>query len=309
MSGLRSMVEDYLAIRRALGFTLRAPAVLLEHFLRFAEQDHAEFITTDLAMRFVMQPGKAGPVTRGVRLRTVRLLAGYCATRDPRTEVPSRDLLPSQYRRQQPYIYTDEEIASLLVVAVRLPSRTGLRAATYTTLYGLLAVTGFRISEAVDLDRRDVDLEQGLITVRRTKFGKTRWVPLHATTVTALREYGSRRDEIHPSPRTSHFFLSEDGAPITQCMARWTFVRLSRELGLRQPGDSHGPRLHDFRHRFAVATLLAWYREGKNVERLLPVLSTYLGHVHVNDTYWYLTAVPELLALASARTPSKEVQL
>lgn len=308
MSDLRLVVEEYLAIRRALGFTLRGPAVVLERFLRFAEQDHAEFITTDLAMRFVMQPGRAGAVTRGTRLRTVRLLAQYCATRDPRTEIPSRNLLPCRYRRQQPYIYTDQEIASLLAVAVRLPSKTGLRAVTYTTLYGLLAVTGFRISEAVDLDRKDVDLEQGLITVRRTKFGKTRWVPLHVTTVTALRQYASRRDEVHPSARTPHFFLSEDGAPITQCMARWTFVRLSRKLGLRQSDDSHGPRLHDFRHRFAVATLLAWYREGKNVERLLPVLSSYLGHVHVNDTCWYITAVPELLALASARTPSKEVQ-
>jgi len=301
MSTLREMVEEYLAIRRTLGFALRDPGALLESFVNFAEQADAHFVTTDLAMNFVMQPGRAGAVTRRDQLRTIRLLAQYCASIDPRTEIPPRDLLPCRYRRKIPYIYTDEQIVSLVAVAAQLPSRTGLRAATYTTLFGLLAVTGLRISEALGLERRDVNLDQGLITVRETKFNKTRMLPLHATTLTALQQYCNLRDKIHSSPLTSLFFLSEDGSPITQCMARWTFIRLSRKLGFRQLGDSHGPRLHDIRHRFAVASLLRWYREGKDVNQLLPVLSTYLGHVHVNDTYWYLTAVPELLALASVK--------
>ncbi len=301
MSTLREMVEEYLAIRRTLGFALRDQGALLERFINFAEQANADYVTTDLAMSFVMQPGRAGAVTRRDQLTTIRLLAQYCASLDPRTEIPPSDLLPCRYRRKKPYIYTDEEIVSLVAAAAHLPSRTGLRAATYTTLFGLLAVTGFRISEAIGLGRSDVNLKQGLITVRETKFGKTRMLPLHATTLTALRQYCNLRDYIHSSSLTSHFFLSEDGAPITQCMARWTFIQLSRKLGFRQLGDSHGPRLHDIRHRFAVASLLRWYREGKDVNQLLPVLSTYLGHVHVNDTYWYLTAVPELLSLASVK--------
>jgi integrase len=177
----------------------------------------------------------------------------------------------------------------------------GLRGVSYPTLFGLLAVTGLRGSEALALDREAVDLAHGVLTIRRTKFGKSRLVPLHPSTVRALRRYAQRRDQIFPHPKSPAFFLSNQGTRLTEWIARWTFIQLSRTIGLRGPQDRFGPRLHDFRHRFAVRTLLGWYRAGRDVERLMPLLSTFLGHTHVADTYWYLSAAPELLLLASAR--------
>jgi integrase len=201
-----------------------------------------------------------------------------------------------------PHIYSDEEIASLLRSAAQLPSPKGLRAPTYTTLFGILAVTGMRVNEALHLDRPDVDLDQGILTIRRTKFGKSRHVPVHPSTVDALRKYAETRDRILAKP-TPAFFVSERGTRITEWIARYTFARLSQQLGLRSIAKSHGrgPRLHDMRHRFAARTLIHWYRAGLDVERELPKLATYLGHVHVNETYWYLEAVPELLQLATDR--------
>lgn len=164
-----------------------------------------------------------------------------------------------------------------------------------------MAVTGMRISEVLRLDHADVDLKQGLLTVRLTKFSKSRLIPLHPSTVKKLKRYLHRRDEFYPRHLTARFFLSNQGTPLTDCMVRWTFVKLSRQIGLRKVGDSFGPRLHDLRHRFAVTTLLHWYQTGLDVEQRLPVLSTYLGHAHVTDTYWYLSAIPELLALTKDR--------
>jgi integrase len=220
-------------------------------------------------------------------------------TLDARTEIPPQGLLPYRFRRKQPYLYTDEEITHLIKAAKKLSSPLGLRAATYSTLYELLAVTGMRVSEPVGLDHGDVDLSRGILTVRRTKFGKTRMVPLHASTREALRHYVKRRDRLFPN--TKSFFVSERGTRLTVWSAEKTFVLLSRQIGLRGPKDNYGPRLHDLRHRFAVQTLLRWYRTDIDVERHLPELSTYLGHVHVADTYWYISAVPELLELATLR--------
>jgi len=177
----------------------------------------------------------------------------------------------------------------------------GLRAHTYASVFSLLAVTGRRISELVALDRDHVDLSDGLLTIRHTKFRKSRCLPLHPTTQPALGRYGSLRDGVFPIPASPSFFVSEQGTRLTHWAVRTTFVRLSRQLGWRGPTDSHGPRLHDLRHRFAVQTLVRWYREGVDVDRHLPELSTYLGHVKVSDTYWYLSATPELLDLATQR--------
>jgi integrase len=229
----------------------------------------------------------------------VRRFACYMSALDARTEIPPQDLLPHRFRRSQPYLYTDEEITHLIKAAQKLPSPLRLRGATYSTLYGLIAVTGMRVSEPVGLDRDDVDLNRGILTVRRTKFGKTRMLPLHASTLEALRRYVDRRDRLFP--RTRSFFVSERGTRLTVWSVEKTFVLLSRQIGLRSPEDSYGPRLHDLRHRFAVQTLLRWYRTDIDVERHLPELSTYLGHVHVADTYWYISAVPELLQLATLR--------
>jgi integrase/recombinase XerD len=221
---------------------------------------------------------------------------------EPRTEVPPASLLPHRYQRKRPHIYTDEEIGKVLRAAGELASPRGLRAHTYTTLFGLLAVTGMRVNEALHLDRSDVDLNRGVLTIRRTKFGKSRHVPVHPSTVDALQQYAEKRDRIL-AERNPAFFVSERGIRITDCMAQYTFARLSQKLGFRSVAKSHGrgPRLHDMRHRFAACTLLKWYRAGLDVERELPKLATYLGHVHINETYWYLEAVPELLQLATDR--------
>jgi integrase len=216
--------------------------------------------------------------------------------------------MPIRYQRKPPYIYSDQEIACILGEAARLASRWGLRALTFTTLFGLLAVTGLRVSEALGLDLDDVDLEGGVLTVRHAKFGKSRFVPVHNSTSKALRRYARHRDSLIANPTSPAFLLAEGGTRVTQDSARYNFVVVSRAIGLRQSGHGtqygHGPRLHDMRHRLAVSTLVRWYREGRDVERELPKLSTYLGHVHVADTYWYIEAVPELLQLATERATS-----
>ena len=300
---LRDALEEYLNVRRALGFRLQNSGGLLKRFVSYAEQEGASSITTELALRWAMEQKKCQPAQWASRLSTVRIFARYMKALNPGTEVPPHGLLPYRFRRTQPYLYADEEITRLIQAARKLPSPLGLRAATYSTLFGLLAVTGMRMSEPIALDRDDVDLTRGILTIRRTKFGKSRIVPVHDSTREALRHYVKLRDRLFS--RTRSFFVSERGGRLTVWSARRTFVALSRRIGLRGPKDSHGPRLHDLRHRFAVQTLLGWYRAGFNVEQHLPELSAYLGHAHVNDTYWYISAVPELLQLATLRLEDK----
>jgi integrase/recombinase XerD len=301
MISLREAVEEYLAMRRSLGFKLRDMGYCLHHFVSFMEQEGAAIITAQLALRWAQQPQGVLPTHWATRLSFVRTFTRYWSATDPRTEIPPTGLLPYHPKRATPYIYSNEEIQEILKAASNLAPSTGLRPCTYYTLFGLMAVTGMRISEVTRLDREHVDLEKGLLTVRLTKFGKSRLIPLHPSTVERLTAYLSRRDLLHPRPSTGRFFLSNQGTPLTDCMVRWTFVKLSRQIGLRKAGDGFGPRLHDLRHRFAVTTLLHWYEIGADVEQRLPVLSTYLGHAHVTDTYWYLTAVPELLGLTKDR--------
>ena len=301
MISLRRAVQQYLTMRRSLGFKLRDMGRNLRHFVSFMEQQGASLITTDLALRWARQPQDVQPAQWAARLSSVRSFARYWSATDPQTEIPPLGLLPHRYKRSTPYIYSNDEIQHLLKAARNLPPPTGLRPWTYHCLFGLMAVTGLRISEAIGLDRQDVDLEQGLLTVRLTKFSKSRLVPLHPSTVRRLKSYVRRRDDLYLQPPTSRFFLSNRGTPLTDWVARSTFVKLSRQIGLRKTSDHFGPRLHDLRHRFAVTTLLDWYRTGVDVEQRLPVLSTYLGHAHVTDTYWYLSAIPELLALTKDR--------
>jgi len=302
MSGLDAALTEYLAIRRALGFELREVAGCLRNFVAFLQTQGASHITTELALRWATRPAAAQPSTWAWRLGMVRRFAAWHSAVERRTEIPPAGLLPHRYQRKKPHIYSDEEIEKLLREAARLASPRGLRAHTYTILFGLLAVSGMRVNEAVNLDRSDVDLGHGILTIRRTKFGKSRHVPVHPSTVDALRQYAEKRDRIVSKP-TPAFFVSERGTRITEWMARYTFARLSQQLGLRSIAKSHGrgPRLHDMRHRFAARTLIHWYRAGLDVERELPKLATYLGHVHITETYWYLEAVPELLQLATDR--------
>jgi integrase/recombinase XerD len=301
MNALQTALDEYLAVRRALGAQLRHQGHLLQQFVEFATREGVAFITTALALRWATLPTDAQPTWWAHRLGVVRRFAEYVSAADPRTEVPPPGLLPYPYRRQPPYLYHDDEIRRLIDAARRLPGITGLRSHTYATLLALFAVTGMRTNEPLHLERDDVDLDHGILTVRQTKFGKSRYVPVHESTRQALERYAAHRDRLCPNPQCRRFFLAERGMPVTEWALRYTFVKLSRQTGLRGPADSHGPRLHDFRHRFAVETLKRWYRRGVDVEQRLPQLSTFLGHAHVTDTYWYLTAVPELLTLAARR--------
>ena len=311
MSALQKTLDEYLAVRRALGFELRKPSVALKNFVSFLEEKGASYITTELALEWAMQPKDAQPATWGAKLSMVRCFARYHRALDQRTEVPPDRLLPQRFVRKTPYIYSDDEITRLVNAAKKLPSPVGLRPWTYSTLLGLLAVTGMRISEALALNCDDVDLTKGVVTIQQTKFRKCRLVPVHPSTKRALRSYLRRRDGVHRRPKCPSFFVSDRGTQLTQSTVRWTFVKLSRQIGLREPAKSlgHGPRIHDFRHRVAVRILIDWYRAGVDVERNLPKLATYLGHAKVTDTYWYLSATPELLQLAAKRLQSTDDEL
>lgn len=301
MNTLREAVQEYLSLRRSLGFKLHDAGKGLLEFVTFMEQHHASFISQRLALSWAQQGSTVQPATWAKRLSWVRGFARHRSATDPRTQIPPANLLPYRPKRAQPYLYSDDEIRALLKAALQLPGG-GLRPWLYYCLFGLLSVSGLRIGEARNLELQDVDLQAAVLTVRGTKFGKSRLVPLHASTRCVLADYIARRERTwHARPASSYLFVSNRGNRLDGGTIHRTFYALSRQTGLRGPNDSHGPRLHDFRHRFAVNTLLNWYRAGENVERRLPILSAYLGHVHVSDTYWYLSAWPELMQEAMSR--------
>lgn len=305
MTALRRAIDDYLALRRRLGSALHEATRVLHLFACFAEQEGASHVTTDLARRWATHFPNLSPVSVHTRFQIVRRFAEWRHVTDPLTEIPPIDLLPARYHRKPPSLYQDVDIDRLLEAARHLPSPMGLRGLTHATMWGLLAVTGLRISEALALDDADVQRRDAQLMIRRSKCGKSRLVPLHASTLAALTAYAHRRDRVLPRRTTPAFFVSEQGVRVTVCVADYTFARISGQIGLRPPVHGHrlghGPRLHDLRHRFAIRTLVHWYRAGLDVDPLLPLLATYLGHVHVHETYWYLEAVPELLALATER--------
>lgn len=310
MSTLRDALTKYVALRRALGTQLRDAAVTLSHFVEFLEREGAEVISTELALRWARQPAHAQRATWAARLTLVRQFAAWLSVVDPRTEVPPRRILQGCRTRPTPHIYTEQQIAELMAEAARLPSRTGLRALTYVTLIGLLVSTGLRPGEALALEGPGVDLQNGILAVRDTKFGKSRFVPVDDTTRVALAHYAERRDRLCPLRRTTAFLVSEHGVRLQPAIARHTFGRISCAIGLRAAAGPHriggGPRLRDFRHSFATKRIVEWYRAGMDVERELPKLSTYLGHVQVADTYWYIQAIPELLQLATEQLSRRE---
>jgi site-specific recombinase XerD len=273
--------------------------------LDFLEREGSEFITSELALRWAVEPRNVQRATWARRLSMVRQFAAWLSTTDPRTEVPPHRLLTARRRRNKPHIFTEQEIVQLMAEAGRLASRTGLRALTYTTLIGLLAATGLRPGEALALDRSDVDLDSGILSIRETKFGKSRFVPVSDSTRVALLEYAKQRNILDTRRRTDAFLVSERGARLTGFGARRTFAQISCVVGLRADTGTRrvgrGPRLQDFRHCFATRKLIEWYRAGLDVGRELPKLTTYLGHVDIAHTYWYLEAVPELLQLATER--------
>lgn len=295
MKSLIAAAAEYLTLRRALGFKLRHETWWLPDFVAYLGSHGSSTITTELALRWAQQPANGNPNWWAKRLGAIRLFARYHHACDPRTEVPPPDLLPYRLRRQAPLLYTDEEVATLLQEARRLPD--SLISATYTTLLGLLATTGMRVGEAIGLDQQDIDWRGSLLTVSHGKFGKSRHVPVHCSTITALHDYAQARDRLRPHRRTPSFFISGAGTRVIHQNFHHVFLRLVRLSGI---GGRHRrrPRLHDLRHTFAVKTVRDWYRAGVDVEQRLPWLSTYLGHVSPTTTYWYLTATPDLLSLA-----------
>lgn len=296
------LARDYLAYRKSLGFQLAGVEPLLLRFAAYADRaGHRGPLTTELVLRWVRLPKAGSPGYLARRLDVVRGFARHRAVADPRTEIPPPRLLGATYRRRTPHIYSEAELSALIGAARGLSSGAGLRPHTYATFFGLLACTGLRVSEAVKLTRDDVDWSQGLLTVRQTKFRKSRLVPLHATALRALRDYAARRDRAHPAPTIGAFFLTDRGTPLPRSSVGVTFWNLRKRLGWSAGRDRPRPRIHDLRHTFACRRLQRWYADGVDVEHAVTALATYLGHAAVRDTYWYLTGTPELLALATAR--------
>lgn len=298
MSAVRDAVADYLTIRRALGYKLADHEWMLADFATYLEQAGASTITTELALAWAART-RGTESWKAARLSVVRGFARHLHTIDPTAEIPPTGVLIHRKRHAIPYLYPDAEIDALLAAAEALTPP--LRAATYYTLIGLLAVAGMRISEAIALDRDDVDLQAGVLTIRLTKFAKSRQLPLHPSTTAALDHYVTQRNELYPAPTAPSFFVSTCGTRLCKRNAQHTFRVLCRGADLEGADGSPRPRLHDLRHTFAVRTLLDWHRAGVDAQARMLWLSTYMGHVEPSSTYWYLTAAPELLALAAKR--------
>ncbi len=305
MTTLRQAVQEYVSMRRNLGFKMHKTSKGLLDFVTFMEQHRASYITQALALAWAQQPANVQPAHWAQRLSFVRGFAHYRSATDPRTQVPAQGLLPFQPKRARPYLYSDAEVRFLLRAALNMPyryERGKLRPWVYYCLLGLLSVSGLRLAEARNLEIPDVDLKSAMLTIRCSKFGKTRLVPLHRSTCKVLADYIRRRKR-HWGQRSvsSYLFVSSWGNRLDNGDIHRTFYVLSRQIGLRGPSDHHGPRLHDFRHRFATRTLVQWYRSNQDPERKLPILSAFLGHVHVADTQWYLSGSPELMREAMRR--------
>lgn len=298
MSEIRSALADYLALRRSLGFKLDRAGRLLAQFVAYCEATGAETVTTELALAWATLPAGGDRAWAAQRLSVVRGFAQHLVLVDERTEVPPAGLIPDRSHRATPYLYSEEEVLALMAAAEQFIAP--LRRATLATVVGLLYATGMRVGEALRLDHDDVDPAAGVITVKGSKFGKSRELPLHQSTIEALTTYARRRDELCPN-RSSAFFVSPVGTRVLYCNFHRAFLAMVREAGLVARSQGCRPRPHDLRHSFAVATLVGWYREGLDVEPRLAQLSTYLGHTHPANTYWYLSAAPELLALAAQR--------
>jgi integrase/recombinase XerD len=298
MSPLAEHAEQYLKLRRAVGFKLVGEGQLLAEFVKFAEQTGQSTVTTQAALAWARLPASSHNYLSR-RLRAVRSFARYLHALDPACEIPPIELLPASKHRPTPYLYSDAEIVAVMTAAREL--RPPARAAMFETLIGLLACTGLRIGEALRLDRDDFDPDQGRLTVRDSKFGKTREVLLHPSTVRALIDYGEIRDRLCPHAKERSLFVTTRGTRPTHPTIHQPFRALLERAGVKHPSPTRRVRAHDLRHSFAVKTLLGWYRDGGDVAARMPLLSTWLGHVDPAATYWYLSAAPELLGLAAER--------
>lgn len=301
MNPLHTLLEDYLAMRRALGFKLHTQGTGLTTFVSYVEAAGIDHITNEVALSWARLPESVQSVQWARRLGFVRGFARYCSAFDARTQVPPSDLIPATRIRRPPHIFSDSDIEQLLRAALAITPVDGLRRWTFHCLFGLLSVSGLRIGEAIALTFEDVDLQDAILTIRSTKFGKSRLVPMHSSTVAVLADYMQRRQAVHSARPADRVFINERGAPLSHDQSIDTFQRLLEKIGVTTQRDGRRPHLHDLRHRFAMKTLVQWYRQGQDAERQLPVLSAYLGHTEPRDTYWYLWACPELMGLARER--------
>jgi len=303
MNSLRQALQEYVDLRLGLGYKMHDEGRLLPRFVSFMEEHRVEHISTRLALEWA-QSASVQPAEWARRLCFVRGFARHRSATDSLTEIPPLGLLPHRSKRANPHLYTDDEIRRLLDAALELPvawPSTSLRPWVFHGLIGLLSVTGMRLSEALNLKLADVDLEHSVLTIRGAKFGQWRLVPIHPSTCAVLADYIERRGKFFSHPASTYLFVSRSGTRLDVGRVHRAFYTLSRNTGLRAVGASKGPRLHDFRHRFAVQTLTRWYQSGKDPGREMPLLSNYLGHVCIAGTYWYLSANPELMAQAMAR--------
>jgi len=300
MTDLRQAVDDYLRLRCSLGHQMAEAAYLLPDFVTFVDGRGENTVTVAAALAWVQarEPEVVTTVSPR-RITAVRGFARYLSGIDPATQVPPLGLVPYRRRRGQIFLYSDADIAAIMTAAKTTIAQP-LRAATYHTLIGLLAAPGLRVGEAIKLDRDDIDWDQGVLHIRETKFGKSRLVPLAGTVMTALREYDVLRDHLMPVPKDPSFFVSLTAKRLIYASVQPLFGTLVEAVGVGADAP-HRPRLHELRHTFAVRTLLHWYRTEDNVQAKIPSLSTYMGHREPACTYWYLSAAPELLALAAAR--------
>jgi integrase len=299
MSTLAEHVQNYLQVRRALGFKLLGEGQLLANFVAFADAARERTVTIRIALQWARLPSSASPNYLSRRLRAVRGFARYLHALDPACEVPPLELLSASKCRPTPYLYRDQEVIALMAAAGKLCPP--LRAVTFETLIGLLACTGLRIGEAIGLDRDDFDPLRRLLVVRNSKFGKSRELLLHKSTIRALADYCKLRDKLCPDAQQRSFFISTRGTRLTHPTVYAPFRRLLSQISIEHPSPTRRVRIHDLRHSFAIRTLLGWYRDGGDVAARMPLLSTYLGHVDPAATYWYLSAAPELLQLAAER--------
>lgn len=300
---MKTVVQRYLDDRRCLGFELTAPGTELMRFASYADaHNHRGPLTQELILGWAREHVKrTSDVTAARRLEIVRPFAAYYRQFEPATEIPPAGMLGRGHRRLMPHIYTDQEVVELLQATQRLTPRDGLRPLTYRTLFGLIAAAGLRLSEALKLTLADVDLAAGAITIRQTKFRKSRCLPLHASSVQALEQYRRLRDRCVRADPGATFFASQAGAALPKRTVENVFRRLLPQLGWQVRGDYAFPRIHDLRHAFAVRRLQRWREEGQSIDQALFWLCTYLGHAKISDTYWYLTGVPELMDTIGAR--------
>jgi integrase len=299
---MQTRVESYLACRRQAGYVLKIEGEQLLRFARFAEQvGHQGTLTLELAKRWASISRRRRALTAARRIEVLRGFARYCQQFDTATEIPPLGLFGRAHRRLTPRIYTDTEIRALLAATVHLHPPDGLRSACCKALFGLIASTGLRVSEATGIMRVDVDLHQGLLHIRGAKFGKSRWVPLHQTTTHALKQYVRQRDNDPKALPVETFFVGDYGRPVRTDGAEYAFRLLRRRLQWPSRGDHRALRIHDLRHTFICRTLQRWYENGVDIDRSILALSTYVGHVNITDTYWYVTATPELMAIAARR--------